>query len=37
VLKDDNKAFFRAAGQARIAADWLLNNAGLNTDKSIAA
>jgi antirestriction protein ArdC len=37
VLRDDNKAFFRAAGQAKKAADWLLNNAGLNTDESVAA
>jgi antirestriction protein ArdC len=37
VLRDDNKAFFRAAGQARIAADWLLNNAGLNVTENVAA
>ncbi|NJO94325.1 MAG: DUF1738 domain-containing protein [Hydrococcus sp. RM1_1_31] len=37
VLRDDNKAFFRAAGQAKKAADWLLENAGLNVTESIAA
>jgi antirestriction protein ArdC len=37
VLRDDNKAFFRAAGQARIAADWLLENAGLNITEDAAA
>jgi antirestriction protein ArdC len=37
LLRDDNKAFFRAAEQAKKTADWLLEKAGLNVTENIAA
>lgn len=37
LLRDDNKAFFQAVGQAMKAANWLLEKAGWHTNESVAA